>query len=145
MTKRVTLQWQGERHFVATDDTGNQVGINGPHPEGSRGMGASHLLLSALGGCVGTTVIGVLEKKRQQVTAFEIEIVGEHLPDWPKTFTGIHLIYKITGIDVSMKAAERAVELAETRYCTVSASLAPPITREIQIIPAAEGVAEPAG
>ena len=134
MTKTVTVNWQGKREFIATNESGGQVGINAPNPPG-QSLSPSQLLLAALGGCLGTTVIGVLEKKRQQISAIEIEIIGEHQPDWPKTYTGIHMIYKITGVDVSLQAAERAVELAETRYCTVSASLAPPITREVVIIP----------
>jgi len=134
MTKKVTVAWQGKREFIATNETGGRVGVNGPNPEG-QSMSPSQLLLAALGGCLGTTVIGVLEKKRQQVTGMEIELIGEHMPDWPKTYTSIHMIYRIKGVDVSLKAAERAVELAETRYCTVSASLAPPITKEIVIIP----------
>ena len=133
MTKQVTVIWQKEREFIATDHAGGQTGITGPNPEG-KGMGASHLLLASLGGCVGTTVIAVLLKRRLDVSGFEIDILGEHMPDWPKTFTGIHLVYKVKGTGIDLKTVERAVELAETKYCTVSASLAPPITREIQLV-----------
>ena len=139
MTKQVTVTWQGERRFIADDHHDGYAAIGAPNPAGN-GMGASHLLLAALGGCVGTTVIGVLEKKRQDVTAFEIEITGEHLPDWPKTFTSIHIIYRVTGNDVQPAAVERAAELAGTRYCTVSTSIAAPITESIELINLAEAV-----
>ncbi len=139
MTTKITVVWQGERGFIATNEAGGQVGIMAPNPTG-QGMSPGQLLLAALGGCMGITTISVLEKKRQQVTAMEIDIIGEQMAEWPKSYTNIHMIYRITGVEVSQKAADRAVELAETRYCTVSASLAPPITREVVIIPVEEPV-----
>ena len=139
MTTKITVAWQGDRGFIATNESGDQVGIKAPNPTG-QGMSPGQLLLAALGGCMGITTIGVLEKKRQQVTAMEIDIIGEQMAEWPKSYTNIHMIYKITGTDINQKAAERAVELAETRYCTVSASLAPPITSEIVIVQEEEPV-----
>jgi len=134
MSKTVSVGWQGERAFIAANADQNRVAIDGNHS--GRGMGASELLLAALGGCIATTAIGVLEKKRQQITSLEIEVRGEQLPDWPRSFTQFHLICRVGGVDVDPKAVERAIELAETRYCTVSSSLRGPVTHEIIVTPA---------
>ena len=135
MTKSVTVVWTKEREFIAIDrDGGGKVGITGPNPEGES-MGASHLLLAALGGCMGTTIIAVMLKRRVAVESFEVDVIGEHIPDWPKTFTHMHLIYRIKGEGVTEKLMERAVWLAEERYCTVSSTLGLPYTHEIEIIP----------
>ncbi|NUQ36848.1 MAG: OsmC family protein [Caldilineales bacterium] len=133
MSKTLTVNWQGERAFVAANAAENRVAIDGNHS--GRGMGASELLLAALGGCIATTAIGVLEKKRQKINSFEIEVQGEQLPDWPRSFTQFHLICRVSGDEVDPQAVERAIELAETRYCTVSSSLRGPVTHEIIITP----------
>jgi putative redox protein len=131
MTKQVFVDWQQQRFFVGNSPHGGDVAIDGDHV--GRGMGPSELLLAALGGCVSTTVIGVLEKKRQQITGYAVEITGEQMPDWPKAYTQIHISYRVKGVNIDPAAVERAVELAETRYCTVSASLRAPITHSIEV------------
>jgi putative redox protein len=134
MTKHVTVVWDKEKEFIAVDqDGGGKVGIAGPNPEGPS-MGASHLLLAALGGCMGTTIIAVMLKRRKDVEAFEVDVTGEHIEDWPKTFTSVHLIYRIKGSGIDEKMMERAVWLAEERYCTVSSTLGLPTTHEIEIV-----------
>ncbi|MCO6450809.1 MAG: OsmC family protein [Caldilineales bacterium] len=131
MSVQVNVNWQSQKSFLATNMEGDVVAIDGG--SNGSGLGPSELLLAALGGCVSTTIMGVLEKKRQQITSFEIEIVGEKQPDWPKAYTAIHMIYKVSGVDINQAAVERAIELAETRYCTVSASLKAPVTHELVI------------
>lgn len=131
MTKQVFVNWQEQRFFIGNTQEGVAVAIDGDHV--GRGLGPSELLLAALGGCVSTTVMGVLEKKRQQVTGYAVEIKGEQMPDWPKAYTQIHVTYRVKGVNIDPAAVERAVELAETRYCTVSASLSAPITHSIEI------------
>ncbi|NOZ73748.1 MAG: OsmC family protein [Chloroflexi bacterium] len=136
MTKRVTVIWTKEREFIAVDrDDGGRVGITGPNPEG-KSMGASHLLLAALGGCMGTTIIAVMLKRRKEVKSFEVDVVGEHIEEWPKTFTSVHLTYTIKGVGIDEATMERAVWLAEKRYCTVSSTLGLPLTHEIVILEA---------
>jgi len=135
MSKHVIVAWDKEKDFIAVDqDGGGQVGITGPNP-GGPSMGASHLILAALGGCMGTTIIAVMQKRHKYVEAFEVDVTGEHLEDWPKTFTSVHLIYRIKGTDIDEKMMERAVWLAEERYCTVSSTLGLPSTHAIEIIP----------
>ena len=133
MTKTVIVRWTGnERTFIAESENGGQVGINAPNPP-VQSMSASELLLAALGGCMGTTIIAVLLKRRLPVESFEVEVYGDHIPDWPKTFTHFHLVYRVKGEGVTEKIMERAAWLAKERYCTVSSSLAGEVTQEIII------------
>ena len=132
MTTTVHVNWQSQRSFVATTDEGGVAVIDGSHS--GKSMSASELLLAALGGCVSTTVLDILEKKRQQVTGYEVLVEGETMTDWPKSYTGIHITYRVRGIDIDRAAVERAVVLAETKYCTVAGSLKPPISWTIEIL-----------
>jgi putative redox protein len=136
MTKKVTLRWTKDREFIAYDnDEGGSVGITVPNPPNSQSMGASHLLLAALGGCMGTTIIAVMHKKRLNIEFFEIEVTGEHIDKWPMTFTHYHLVYRIKGEGVDDKIMETAIYLAHERYCTVSSSTSGTKSYEYEILP----------
>ena len=99
------------------------------------GFRPSELVLVGLAGCTGMDVISILEKKRQNVTAFEVRVHGERAERDPKKFTSFLVEYVVTGKGIDPNAVERAVELSETKYCTVMATLrcAGPIERKIQI------------
>ncbi len=99
------------------------------------GFRPSELILVGLAGCTGMDVISILEKKRQKVTAFEVRAHGERAPEDPKRFTSFVVEYVVTGKGIDTDAVERAVELSETKYCTVMATLraAGPIERKILI------------
>ena len=101
MSTNIRVRWQSQRTFVGSNDDGDSLTLDGGH--NGKGMSPSEAILAALGGCVSTTIIGVLEKKRQQVTGLEVVAAGEHMPDWPKAYTDIHLTYKVTGRDLTRR------------------------------------------
>ncbi len=100
-------------------------------------------LLAAIGGCGGMDVLSILRKKRQRVTGYSIELVGQRREDHPRRFTHIDVVHRMRGHDLSLKAIEEAIHLSDTKYCSVRASLLPDITlaNRVEIIP--ETGAEP--
>ncbi len=85
-------------------------------------------LLAALGGCTAMDVISILRKKRQQVTAYRVEVIGERRTDQhPKVYTRIEIVHRVWGSDVSAAAVEEAVRLSDTKYCSVHAMLQPAV------------------
>lgn len=81
------------------------------------------LLLVGLGGCTAMDVISILQKKRQDVTSFEIQLHAERAEDHPRVFTDVVVEYILTGKDLDPAAVERAVELSVTKYCSAQAML----------------------
>lgn len=81
------------------------------------------LVLIALGGCTAMDVVPILQKKRQEVHAFEIRIHGDQAQEHPHVYTDITLEYVVTGHNVDPVAVERAIELSESKYCSVSGML----------------------
>jgi len=79
----------------------------------------------------------MLRKKRQRVTGYEISLRGERKPDHPKKFTRIEIVHRVRGHELSETAIAHAIELSETRYCSVHASLDPSIeiVNRIELIP----------
>jgi putative redox protein len=82
-------------------------------------------LLIGLGCCTGVDVVDILAKRRTPVESLGIEVQGERRETIPRKVVKAHLIYRIDGEGVEREHAERAVELAVTKYCSVRDSLDP--------------------
>ncbi len=94
-------------------------------------------LLASLGACGGMDVIGILRKKRQRVTGYEVEVVGQRAPDHPRRLRHIEVVHRLRGPNLSPAAIEEAIRLSDTKYCSVHATLAPAveIVSRYEIIP----------
>jgi len=125
----VTAIWRGELAF----DVVNQVGATLQTVSGQ--FGPMDLILAGLAGCTGMDVIDILRKKRQTVTGFEVQVHGDRAEEHPRKYTGFKLKYVITGRQVEPEAVRRAIELSETKYCSVMGTLrhAGPIVTEYEI------------
>ena len=84
-------------------------------------------LLAAAGACSAMDVIGILRKKRQAVTSYEVEVEGDRRKGHPRAFTHIRIVHKLRGVALSARAVEEAIRLSEDKYCTVIASLRPTV------------------
>jgi putative redox protein len=96
------------------------------------------VLLAALGGCTGMDVIGILRKKRQEVTGYEVVVTGERrMNEHPKLYTKIEIVHRVRGHNLSPVAVEEAIRLSDTKYCSVHAMLhhGVPITSRFEILP----------
>jgi len=87
------------------------------------GFRPMELLLIGLAGCTGMDVISILQKKKQDVTDFEVRVHGDRAEDHPKIFTHILIDFIVTGRNVDPAAVDRAVELSSTKYCSAQAML----------------------
>lgn len=118
--------WKGKMSFEgAASGSGFKLPMgtsieSGGDNDGFRPM---ELLLVGLAGCTAMDVISILEKKRQDVTGFQVLVQGERAQDHPRVFTDIVLEYVVTGHQVERAAVERAVELSATKYCSAAAML----------------------
>jgi putative redox protein len=83
------------------------------------------LLLLALGSCTAVDVISILNKKRERVTDYRVEVRGERRDEHPRKYTRLEVRHIVRGHGVSEKALAQAIELSETKYCSVAATLSP--------------------
>lgn len=129
-TDHVRVRWSGKRQFVGWDGAGHGVVMDSvPDYNGeATGPRPLEIILYGLAGCTGMDVISVLEKKRQTVTSFEIEVEATQREDeHPRIYTRIELVYVVTGRGVDPEAVARAIELSEDKYCTVRGMLGPQV------------------
>ena len=83
------------------------------------------LLLVALGSCTAVDVIGILRKKREQVSAYRVEVKGERHSEHPRSYSRLEVHHVVSGRSVSERAVAQAIELSEKKYCSVAATLRP--------------------
>lgn len=124
--------------FIGTAESGHAVVLDSRGESGSNtAPSPMELTLIALGGCTGMDVVSILRKMRVEWEKFEIALRAERAPEHPKSFTKIHLSYRIWGGEIPEGKLKRAIELSQKRYCSVTAMLdkSAEITYEYQINP----------
>ncbi len=131
------VHWQQRLTFTGTAASGFEVPLGSSPTVGGDddGFRPTELVLIGLAGCTAMDVISILQKKRQDVTDFDVKTYAERATEHPKVFTHITVEYIVTGRNLDPEAVERAVQLSKEKYCTVNAMLskAAPIEHKIII------------
>jgi putative redox protein len=111
--------------FIGKADSNHWVTMDGPDNFGGSdaGIRPKELLLLALGGCTGSDVVTILQKKKIKLDGFEMNVSAEVQETHPQVYTKIDLEYVFYGKNVPIEAVERAIELSLTTYCSVTAML----------------------
>ncbi len=120
----VHVTWAGGLRFDAGPPAGPVARIDG---SAETGQGPLDAILSALAICAATDILEILEKRRTPAGRFTADVVGERVETVPRRLRQIDLHYTIDGPDIDRGHAERAVDLALTKYCSVRGSLDPAI------------------
>jgi putative redox protein len=116
-----TIKWLEKERFIGTSISGHTVPFDSDR-EANTAPGPMEMLLLALGACSATDVVTILKKKRQPLEALEITVSGERKADPPRVWTKIEVVYRLRG-KLEEKAVRDAVQLSETKYCSVAAML----------------------
>ncbi len=111
--------------FFGRTDSNHWVAMDGPENFGGSDAGTrpKELILLALAGCTGSDVATILQKKKVNMTGFEMNISAEVQETHPQVFTKIDLEYVFYGEEIPKEAVERAIDLSLTTYCSVTAML----------------------
>lgn len=124
----IKTRWTGGKQWTGWDDRGHGIVMDTPLDAGGTGTGLRpvELLLMGLAGCTGIDVESILRKKREDVRGIEVNVTGTpRLDDWPHYYERIEVEYVVTGVGVKPASVERAIELSETKYCSVKGCLGP--------------------
>jgi putative redox protein len=132
----VQISWAGEHRFDGKRQ-GDFPSIR-IDASGTTGPSPVDTLLLAMASCTGVDVVDILEKRRTPVASLEVDVTGERFNGVPARITRIMLTYRVTGDGVERAHAERAIELAVTKYCSVRDSLRQEIPVEWQLVLNAE-------
>ena len=123
----VHAKWIEGELFVGADRNGRSILIgnsNGRQPAWS-GSKPSDLLLLGLIGCTGYDMVDILAKQHQQLAGLEISATADQSDDPPYAFALIDVEYVLRGKDLNEALVRRAVDLSESKYCSVMATVRP--------------------
>ncbi|MEO0073945.1 MAG: OsmC family protein [candidate division WOR-3 bacterium] len=120
-----TLRWVHGMQFVATAGSNHGVVLDTGADHGGTDTGTTpmELVLDALAGCTAMDVVSILRKMRVEFRSFIINVRAERADEHPKVFTRIQLEYVVSGVNLDETKIRQAVELSQTKYCSVSAML----------------------
>src|SRR4030042_1815498 len=119
--REIEAEWQCGGTFIGHNATGGtvQMGKLNDRP----GVSPMELILVGLAGCTGVDIVDILEKKRQPLKGLKVKVRGKKAEDFPKIYKEIEITYQIWGDGIDHDAIERAIQLSEEKYCSVSAML----------------------
>lgn len=122
-----SVTYAGDGYFIGTIPTGIPQLMDS---KGDRHAAPTPLemLLVSVAACTAFDVQSILEKKRQDVVEYKVEIEGTRFDDYPRKFTAFHINHIVRGRGISEKALADAIELSDTKYCSVAATVRPTAT-----------------
>src|ERR671936_557 len=108
--KRVVARRDGGMRFVVATGSGHEVVVD----DGISNTGArpTELVLVGLAACTGMDVISILEKKRQEVDSYRVEVLGIQREERPDVFIRADILHVVEGATVDERAVGRAIELS---------------------------------
>ena len=123
---KATVKFVSNDLFLGVTPSGHALSLD---TDSHRSIAPSpvELLLVALGSCTATDVAGILAKKRQHVTSYVVEVTGTRRDEFPRKYTAMKVHHILTGKSLSPTAVAHAIELSETKYCSVAATLRPSV------------------
>ena len=117
--KTAKVVWSGdELQFHGTLSSGYEFELNSK--AGTHGGSPMEFLLAGVAGCTAMDVISILQKMRQDVHDFSVEISGVRAEEHPKVYTEVTITYIVRGKNLDEERVARAVELSEDIYCSAS-------------------------
>lgn len=135
INSKATVKWAGDEFFIGTPPSGHAVAID---TKGDRKAAPTpvEMLLVSVAACTAADVISILLKKRQDVTAYDVEVTGTRVEEHPRRFIEFHVHHIVHGRSVSEKALADAIQLSDEKYCSVAATVRPTaeITTSYEII-----------
>lgn len=132
---KAVVHFAGEDLFIGISPSGHAQALD-TNSERASAATPMELLMIALGSCTAVDVISILKKKREKVTDYRVEVRGTRRAEHPRAFTQMQVKHIVRGHNINPKALAQAIELSETKYCSVAATLRPTaeITSSYEII-----------
>lgn len=117
--KTAKVVWSGsDLQFHGTLGSGYEFDLNSN--AGPGGGSPMEFLLAGVAGCTAMDVISILQKMRQKVHDFSVEISGVRADEHPKVYTEVDITYVVRGENIKEENVARAIELSEDIYCSAS-------------------------
>ena len=123
----VVVNWKKEGLLLEGVTAHGRLDMASGLDELGQGATPMELLAVALAGCTSMDVISILQRMRQPLEGLRVEVQGEKADEHPRRFLSLEVVYHLKGA-LDEKKVQRAIELSETKYCSVAATLRPAVS-----------------
>jgi len=117
---RIEVDWIGASEFEAHRAGGPKVRIDG---DSKSAPSPFDTLLAAIATCAATDVVSILAKQRTPVERLQVAVEAQRVDATPRRLASAVLHISLAAPGTTRAKAERAVELAVSKYCSVRSSL----------------------
>ena len=130
LPQHLVVTWEGDRRYRAGRTGVPPILLDG---DKEAGPGSVDAVVAGLAACSAIDVVDILQKRRTPAEKLQVDVRYARTGTVPRRLTEVHLVYRVhTESDV--QHVERAVELSRTKYCSVSASLAPDVIVTTEVV-----------
>ena len=121
MSDNVEINWVRGELFAGRDSYGNALVIGSTPGDEIQFKGAkpSDLLLLSLLACSAYDVVKIIEKQRHHLHGLRVTATSKQQHHPPYAFEKIHVHYHVIAHGLKTEQLRRAIELSETKYCSV--------------------------
>jgi putative redox protein len=121
---KATVHHAGNDFFIGISPSGHSLAID-TNSDRKSAPTPVELLMIAVGACTAVDIVSILQKKRQDVTDYRVEIRGARREEHPRSFERLEVHHIVRGRSISSEAVAAAVELSDTKYCSIAATVRP--------------------
>lgn len=114
------LIWKSNMNFECINNQ-HSTQIDAPTDHGGQGLGPTpkELLLNAMMGCTAMDSVSILNKMRQKIDSFKMEIEAEKNDEHPIHFIHAHMQFFFEG-ELEESKVIKAVTKSLTQYCGIN-------------------------
>jgi putative redox protein len=122
---KANVKWNGNLAFTGKASSGIPIQMDADETVGGNSSGVRPMEMIALGlaACTAMDVLSILQKKRQNLSFFDVNFNAPRSPEYPKVFTSAVITFVVAGIGIEETALLRSIELSVTKYCPAYAML----------------------
>src|SRR6266498_417336 len=96
---KATVHFAGNDLFIGITPSKHALTLDTDHERASAPT-PMELLLVALGSCTAVDVIGILQKKREDVKDYRVEVCGQRREDHPRSYSKMRIHHLVTGRNI---------------------------------------------
>ena len=121
-SQHITSIFKGGMEFE-TELHNHKIKINLFEKDGGKNQGPEPkaLMLVSLAGCTGVDIVMILNKMKVGFSNFSIDVDAQLTESVPRIYEFVKLTYRIRVKKHDESKVEKAVDLSQNKYCSVSA------------------------
>ena len=123
MEVKVSMSYLDDEKYSVKNISGNELVVDMYEKGKKENLSPMELLLSAVTTCAAVEVVSMIKKRRRDFKDIKAETSGVRADTHPMYYKNITVKYIIYSKDLKDNEADRFINLALTKYCSVGSSI----------------------